>query len=335
MHIGLVYDLRQDYLAQGLSEEETAEFDSPVTIDALVETLTALGHRIDRIGNVQALVQRLACGERWDLVFNIAEGLHGLGREAVVPALLEAYDVPYTFSDPLVMTVSLHKPTTKRVLRDAGVATAPFTVVTTMEDVETVGLRYPLFAKPIAEGTSKGVTAASKVVDAAALRSVCAQLLQRYRQPVLVEEYLPGREFTVGLLGSGKDAEALGALEIVLLPQADAEVYTFQNKERCEELVEYRLATDPDAQAACAIALDAWRVLGCRDAGRVDVRFGADGHPYVIEVNPLAGLHPSHSDLPILATQLGIAYQDLIARIVAAATTRMVAKGAPRSAAVQ
>src|SRR5688572_3644321 len=129
MLIGLTYDLRQDYLDDGYTPEQTAEFDSRVTIDGIESALRDLGHQTDRIGRVTWLVERLARGDRWDLVFNIAEGLHGIGREAQVPALLDAYSIPYTFSDPLVCTISLHKPTTKRVVRDLGIPTPDFWVV--------------------------------------------------------------------------------------------------------------------------------------------------------------------------------------------------------------
>src|SRR5687768_9851913 len=129
MKIGLTYDLRQEYLAAGYSEIETAEFDRPDTIDGIDNALRELGHETDRIGHVRQLVERLASGDRWDLVFNICEGMYGRGREAQVPALLDAYDIPYTFSDPLVMALSLDKGLTKTVVRSAGIATPDFAVV--------------------------------------------------------------------------------------------------------------------------------------------------------------------------------------------------------------
>ena len=163
MHIGLTYDLRDDYLAAGYGEEETAEFDRIATIDALEGALRAGGHRTDRIGHAARLARLLTTGRRWDLVFNIAEGLHGLGREAQVPALLELYGIPYTFSDPLTMSLTLHKGLTKLVVRDAGLPTPDFAVVARLEDLAGVDLPYPLFAKPIAEGTGKGIDGASKL----------------------------------------------------------------------------------------------------------------------------------------------------------------------------
>lgn len=326
MRIGLTYDLRDDYLAEGCSPEETAEFDRPDTIEAIEAALVELGYRTERIGNARRLVERLAQGDRWELVFNIAEGLHGLAREAQVPAILDVFDIPYTFSDPLVLSLALRKDLTKTVVRQAGVATPAFALVADPADADAVDLPFPLFAKPVAEGTSKGITAASKILDRQALRRVCRELLHRFRQPVLVETFLSGREFTVGLTGTGAESEVLATVEISLLPGAEPEVYSYTNKEQCEELVRYVLVRpdDPLVERVAAMALTAWRVLGCRDGGRVDIRCDADGQPHFLETNPLPGLHPQHSDLPILCGYVGIPYADLIDRIVRSARRRMV-----------
>lgn len=325
MLIGLTYDLRADYLAAGYGEEETAEFDRPDTIEAIESALCELGHQTDRIGHGRRLVNRLAAGNRWDLVFNIAEGLYGLAREAQVPAILDLYQIPYTFSDPLVLALTLHKGLTKVVVRDAGIATPDFAVVHEAEDAERIRLPLPLFAKPLAEGTGKGITAASKIGDYESLRRICTDLLARYRQPVLVETFLPGREFTVAILGTGREAAVLGSMEVLLLPGAEADVYSYTNKERSEELCRYRLGRpdeDEEVRKAEQLALAAYRALGCRDAGRVDVRSDAQGRPNFIEVNPLAGIHPEHSDLPIICGLVGVPYRELIDRIVRSASRR-------------
>ena len=323
MRIALTYDLRDDYLAAGHSEEEAAEFDRPETIDGIAQALAALRHSPVRVGNLAALAARLLAGERWDLVFNIAEGLYGLARESQVPALLDAWRIPYTFSDPLVLALSLHKGMTKRVVRDAGVPTPDFRLVEEEADLDVVDLPVPLFCKPVAEGSSKGVTPASRVAGPDALRAVCRDLLARFRQPVLVEEYLPGRELTVGILGTGRNAVVLGVLEVLLRSGAESGIYSFHNKEHYEALVDYRVADDADARAAGEVALAAWRVLGGRDAGRVDLRFDARGRPCFLEVNPLAGLHPVRSDLAIIARRVGLGYQGLIGRIVQSAQERV------------
>jgi len=337
MRIGLTFDLRGEYLAAGYTEEETAEFDRPDTIEAIEAALQFLGHQTDRIGNLRQLVQRLAAGDRWDLVLNIAEGLHGLARESQVPAVLDAYQIPYTFSDPLVTAVCLHKGLTKLVVRQAGIPTPDFAVIESGEDAARVSLPYPLFAKPVAEGTGKGIDFRSKISDPAGLERVCNELLIRFRQPVLVETYLPGREMTIGLWGTGASAEVIGTLEICLRPSAEPHAYSYANKEACEERVEYRFvdaAGDATVREAERLALAAWRALGCRDAGRVDVRCDAAGQPQLIEVNPLAGLHPQHSDLPMLCTARGIPYVRLIERIVESALERVSPnRRQPRTAA--
>ena len=327
MQIGLTYDLRSEYLALGYTEDETAEFDRDETIEAIEASLRRLGHDTERIGHVQRLVERLAQGSRWELVFNIAEGLRGIGREAQVPAVLDAYGIPYTFSDPLVMSLTLHKGMTKRVIRDAGVPTAEFAVLEHSADAGEIRFAPPYFIKPVAEGTGKGVSPKSIVRRRKELPEACRLLLETYRQPVLVERFLPGREFTTAVIGTGRQAEVIGTMEVLLLADAEQQVYSYHNKENFEALVRYRLvqpADDPLVADIEDIALRAWRVLGCRDAGRLDLRCDKRGRPQFIEVNPLAGLHPEHSDLPIICGLVGVSFERLIARILASAEQRIL-----------
>ena len=323
MKIGITYDLREDYLAAGFSEEETAEFDSAETIQAIDETLKDLGCETDRIGNIKNLTRRLAAGDRWDMVFNIAEGLRGFGREAQVPAMLDAYDIPYTFSDPLVLSLTLHKAMTKHVVRDHGIQTPDFYLVMAEHDISGVNFPFPLFAKPVAEGTGKGVTQHSRILTKSELVSVCRRLLSTYKQPVLVETFLPGRELTVGIQGTGKDAAAIGVMEIIQRDNEEPNVYSYRNKERYEDLVDYRLMNDGIAEKAAEMALAVWRSLGCRDAGRVDLRADADDMLNFMEINPLAGLHPQHSDLCIIANMTGMSYRALIEAIISSAMARI------------
>jgi D-alanine-D-alanine ligase len=324
--IGMTYDLRSEYLAMGYSLDETAEFDKEETITAIESTLSDLGHRPERIGHARQLAAALLSGKRWDLVFNIAEGMHGMGREALVPALLDLYGIPYTFSDPLVMSLTLHKGMTKRVIRDAGVPTADFFVAQDAGDAGEVSFDPPFFVKPVAEGTGKGISAASIVRNREGLEAACAYCIRTYRQPAIIEPYLSGREFTAGIIGTGKDARILGIMEVHLKETAEPGVYSYVNKEEFEDRVTYRLIppnTDPAASEAEAVSLAAWRVLGCRDAGRVDIRCDANGKAQFMEVNPLAGIHPHHSDLPIICNLAEIPYRSLIDGIVSSAMSRI------------
>ncbi len=315
MRIGLTYDLACDWAEEGLAAEDLAEFDAPETIDAIAEFVRASGHVVARIGRAQALVPLLAAGERWDLVFNICEGARGAGREALVPALLDSYAVPYTFSDPLVLALALHKGHTKRLLRDGGLPTAPFAVLGSGAD--RPGIPFPLFVKPVAEGTGKGIDGASLCRDTAELESATARLVARFGQEVLAEAYLPGREFTVGVLGGGPGARIIGVMEILA-----AVPYGFETKKNYQGRVAYRLADDAEAARAGQAALAAWRVLGGRDAGRIDLKSDAHGNPMLLEINPLAGLHPIDSDLTILARLAGHTHDWLLEQIFVAACER-------------
>jgi len=322
MRVGITFDLIEDYRSLGLGEEETAEFDSIETVEAIEEALCAEGFETERIGGIMNLVRSVARGKTWGIVFNIAEGLNGPGREAQVPALLDACSVPYTFSDPVVLGLTLHKGLTKHVLRDYGISTAPFAVAENAEDLYTVKLEFPLFLKPVSEGTGKGISVLSIVYDRQSLLSIGKGILERFRQPVLVERYLPGREFTVGILGTGSSAEVLPVMEILFQKGADCDVYSYRNKKHYKEAVKYRLIEDEQAEECRSLALKTWQCLGCRDGGRIDIRLDADGVPNVMEINPLPGLHPVDSDLPISCKHAGIGYQALIGRIMKSALER-------------
>ena len=326
MKIGLTYDLRSEYLAMGYSMDETAEFDRDDTITAIETALHQLGHDTRRIGNARALIQQLSAGDDWDLVFNIAEGLHGIAREAQVPAILDIYDIPYTFSDPMVMSLTLHKAMTKRVIRDAGLATTDFFLLNTPFEIDQIHFDPPYFIKPVAEGTGKGTSGKSIIHDKKNMEEACKFLLDTYKQAVLVEPYLPGREFTTGVVWTGGASRILGTMEIHLLETAEQGVYSHTNKEYFEDRVRYSLARpedDPLIGEVEALVLASWKLLECRDAGRMDIRCDGQGKPMFMEINPLAGLHPKHSDLPILCGLLGIPYLALIETILHSAMVRV------------
>lgn len=327
MKIGLCFDLRQEWLDKGYSLEQTAEFDSPETVDALETTLQGLGFTVERIGGAQALARALGLGARWDMVFNIAEGLHGPGRESLAPALLEAWQIPCVFSDSLVTALCLHKAMAKHVVRDLGLPTPDFQLLHNAAEVQDCSLGFPVFAKPVAEGTGKGIGGASICHDQAQLAAVCTCLLRRFEQPVLVEELLQGREFTVGLTGTGVHAKVLGVMEVLTDPNQEQGSYGFHNKANYESFVSYALCSADDHQAkrAAEVALAAYRGLGLCDGGRLDLRAmsqSPDSEVHFIEANPLAGLHPRHSDLPILCRLAGVSYEGLLALIMDAALQR-------------
>ena len=323
LQIALTYDHKEDYLAAGFTPEAVMEFDGEETIAALESSLLALGHRVERVGRGVDLARRLAAGERWDLVFNIAEGVRGRSREAQVPAVCEMFDQPYTFSDPLTCAVTLDKSLAKRLVRDHGLPTADFSLVECLDDLEKVSLEGPLFVKPAAEGSSKGITGRSKVETRAELQALCAELLGTFRQPLLVEPFLPGRELTVGIVGNGAAAAAVGVMEISFVGGDERHAYTAANKDDFEARVSYQLPNgEPVSERARQIALAAYRALSCRDAARIDLRCDAAGEPQFLEANPLPGLNPHSGDLPIMSRLAGLSHAELLGRIVDAARER-------------
>jgi D-alanine-D-alanine ligase len=319
--VGLCYDLREDHVAAGLSPEEAAELDCEETIAAIEGAVRAMGLRTVRIGHGRALCQRLVAGERWDLVFNIAEGLRGRSREAQVPAILELYEIPYTFSDPLTCAATLDKAVAKILVRGAGLNTPDFAVIRSIADLAQLELPMPVFAKPLQEGTGIGIGPSSRIDDPCLLGARVTELLQRHRQPVLVERFLPGREFTTGVVGTGADARVVGTMELSV--DASAGDYGYAAKQDWQRLVAYRVPEPgPLVEAVERLALDAYRALECRDGSRVDLRLDHDGVPAFIEVNPLPGLNPVYSDLPMLARMHGVGFEELIAAIVRSAMAR-------------
>lgn len=320
--VGLTYDLKEDYLRMGYTNEQVAEFDAPETIDALENAITSLGFEVIRIGNIFGLVNFLNVGNRCDLVFNICEGMYGIAREAQVPCLLDAYRIPYVFSEPDILNLTLDKGLTKLILRQAGILTADFKVVNQLTDLQNIDIPFPMFVKPVAEGTSKGIDGFSLVDNQLQLEESVDYLLKTFRQPVLVESFLPGREFTVGITGSGDDTKALGTLEIVLNEHAPHPIYSYSVKKNWEKYASYKIAVDPVGLKCAEMAIEVWKIIKGKDAGRVDFRIDSSGNPNFIEVNPLAGLNPTYSDLPILARLMGITYLQLISEIMNSALKR-------------
>lgn len=332
-------------------DDEFAEWDSAATIDAVADALSALG-AVVRLEATADFPERLRAerARGLDIVFNIAEGMGGVNREAHVPAICEFYGVPYSGSDPFTLSLCLDKARTKETLAYHGVPTAPFGVVRAASDIETlrsaVGssraprahgrelLSFPLFVKPIHEGSSKGITERNYCETAEDLERQVAFLLETYGQPVLVEEFLPGREFTCAVLGNGARARVLPIVGINFgaLPTGALPVYGFEAKwvwdrpDNPLEMFECPAVVDDALRRAIEdVTLRAYRALGCRDWSRVDVRLDADGVPNVVEVNPLPGILPDAADnscFPKAARAAGIGYDSLIQSCLALAAER-------------
>ena len=311
-------------ITQLIARDEFAEWDAPATIDAVESALSQLG-KVVRLEATEDFPENLRQA-RPDIVFNMAEGFRGVNREAHVPAICEFFGIPYSGSDPFALTLCLDKAKTKETLSFHGIPTPQFAVVASLSDFEsrTADLELPLFVKPLHEGSSKGITDKNLCWDRAHLRRQTRFLLENYKQPVLVEEYLPGREFTCAVLGNGDEATVLPivAMNFEALPKGALPIYTFDAKFvwdrpeapldifQCPARITKELQTSIER-----VTFDAIRALGCRDWARIDVRLDAAGNPNVLEVNPLPGILPDPADnscLPKAARAAGIGYDELI-----------------------
>ena len=328
MRVAVTYNLRRGALPGadgGARVGVQAEYDTEETVLALCAALEAGGHQAPRVEADADFPARLAA-LRPDFVFNIAEGSGGPGREAQVPAVCELLGLPYTGSGVLALALGLDKAMTKRVLTACGVPTPRFVVVPPGVAFDAPDLQPPLFVKPLAEGSSMGVTPRSLVHDQAAAATQVAEVHAAYGEPALVEAFLPGREFTVGLLGN-RSPQVLPIMEIdfAAVPPGYPPVYTYQFKREWDADRFYRCPAPLEAglqRELQRLALAAFAALGCRDVGRVDLRLDARGQAQVIEVNPLPGLVPDFSDLPRQAAVAGMGYAQLVAAILDHARTR-------------
>jgi D-alanine-D-alanine ligase len=321
-------------IAELIARDEFAEWDSPTTIAAVEAALSRLG-KVVRLEAKEDFPERLRQANP-DIVFNIAEGFHGVNRESHVPAICEFYGIPYSGSDPFTLTLCLDKARTKETLTFHGIPTPRFAVVDRVEDLGAVTeqLAFPLFVKPLHEGSSKGITDANLCFDRGHLSRQTAFLLENYRQPVLVEEYLPGKEFTCAVVGNGDEAVVLPivGMNFETLPKGALPIYSFDAKfvwdrpENPLDIFQCPARITRELQASIErVTLDAFRVLGCRDWARIDVRLDASGKPNVLEVNPLPGILPDPADnscLPKAARAAGIGYEELIQNCLKYAAAR-------------
>src|ERR1700716_1985902 len=307
------------------ADDEYAEWDSAETIAAVERALARHGEVV-RLEATDDFPQRLR-EARPEIVFNIAEGLRGPNREAHVPAICEFYGVAYSGSDPFTLALCLDKARTKEILRAHGVPTADWWLLRSVSEITKIPARArnaPLFAKPVHEGSSKGITERNFVATPDALAPIVAELLERYQQPVLVETFLPGAEFTCGVLGNGAEARVLplGGINFGALPTGALPIYGFEAKwlwDRPDEPLAIFECPARIPDAVCeeieSVVRGTFSALGCRDWARIDVPLAPPRHPNIVEVNPLPGILPDPSDnscLPKAARAAGLDYDALI-----------------------
>jgi D-alanine-D-alanine ligase len=347
MHVALLANLKKNApTLPGMSPDHWDDLDSDETIQAISDALEAGGHHVTFLEGDVTLFDNLRRVEP-DICFNICEGHFGDGREAQVPAILEALRLPYTGSRVLTLALALDKPMTKRVLAYHNLPTPPFQVLERVDEPLDPGMHFPLFVKPSREGTGMGISAESIIRDENQLHAQLRRIFERYDEPALVERFIEGREVTVGVVGNltppvawriPEDEEAprisrglhfFPTLEVDMAayPAEEAGIYTSRIKVELAHEFHYLCPAplnEEQVEELNWLTAATFRVTGCLDVARVDFRLDAnDGHkPYILEVNPLPGLNPHYSDLCIEAAADGWSYQELVNRILEEAIER-------------
>ncbi len=333
LRVGFTFNVKRIKPTIDAAEDSEAEYDSPTTLQAIREAIASWGHDVVDLEASPELPSILAASPV-DIVFNIAEGFRGRNRESQVPALLELLDIPYTGSDPATLSLALDKALAKKIVRQAGINTPMFQLMTTgKERLDKQFVEWPLMVKPVAEGSSKGVLRKSVCQNEAEVREVVREMVGKYQQPALIEEYVGGREFTVGLLGERRP-KVLPPMEIVFLDKSDkTPVYRFEDKLETNDRIRYDVPAKLDPgqlERLKTAARGAFMALGARDVARIDFRMDEKGRLYFLECNPLPGLTPGWSDLVLIAKGAGMDYRTLIGEILSGAIRRYKEREARR-----
>ena len=324
--IGVAYNLKHAESSKNTVPDEQAEYDSMGTVLAIESAIRSLGHSTVLLEADETFPQKLQL-EKPDLVFNIAEGRGGRAREAQVPALLNLYTIPFTGSDETTLCLSLDKALTKRLLSTYRIPTPKYRLYTPGESIRTAGLKFPVIVKPNAEGSSKGIADVCIAKNSAELKSLVQKNFALYGGDVLAEEFLSGREFTVGLVGNGETLRVFPPMEIVYhkSPIEGYNVYNYTVKQEYQSYVTYQCPAEiPQKmeQELIRLSKKIFQALNCRDFARIDFRADDSGKLYFIEINPLPGLAPHYSDYPMLAEFCGVSHENLVCEVLKAGASR-------------
>jgi len=322
--VGLTYDLKTDYqFKEGDPADANAEFDHASTIDVIAAAIEANGFKLKRIGNATRLLEQIDNLDV-DIVFNISEGLGGRNRESQVPILLEMAGVPFVGSDALTLGITLDKIMAKKVFISEGISTPKFFEIKNIEGLKDADhLRFPLIVKPRFEGSSKGLSDNSRVADMGGLKKQAELIVNTYKQPALVEEFITGQEFTVAVVGN-TPAQAFPVVQVEIDGSVDLgdKFYTFARiaSDRLRYVCPARISKELTKKIQ-DMAVRAYDSVDCLDFGRVDFRVDKNGQPYVLEINPLPSLS-TEDVFQLISNVTGITYQEMIGKILGCALKR-------------
>lgn len=323
--VGLTYDLKTDYkFKAGDPPDANAEFDHPLTIGVIADAIKSQGVKVKKIGNVLNLLEKINKLDV-DIVFNISEGASGRNRESQVPMLLEMAGIPYVGADALTLALTLDKIMAKKVFIADKIPTPKFLEIKDINSFneDTDHLKYPLIVKPRFEGSSKGLNDKSKVENVEDLKKQAAYIIETYKQPALIEEFISGQEFTVLVVGND-NPEALPVVQIKIDGRLMLNDKFYSFARITSDKLEYICPAKVSAELTKKIqdlAVKTYNAVECVDFGRVDFRVDKDGNPYVLEINPLPSLS-TEDVFPIIAKEMGITYEGIIGKILASAFKR-------------
>ncbi len=316
--VGLTYDLKTDYeFKAGDPPDASAEFDHPTTIDLIAEAIKSQGFKVKRIGNAASLLEKINNIDV-DIVFNISEGVSGRNRESQVPILLEMAGIPFVGADALSLGLTLDKIMAKKIFIAEGIPTPKFLEIKSFDSFTDMDhLKFPLIVKPRFEGSSKGLNENSRVENMEELKNQAQYIINTYKQPALIEEFICGQEFTVAIIGNAPP-EVMPVVQIKIdgRLKLNNKFYTFARitSNRLEYICPAHIVLELNKKIS-ELALKAYNAVECYDFGRIDFRVDNEGNPYVLEINPLPSLS-TEDVFPIVANQAGLSYEQLIGKIL-------------------
>lgn len=321
--VGLTYNLKKGIKSE--VEDLEAEYDNIETVNAIKDALEKLNCKVELLEADEGILKKLSSAKT-DIVFNIAEGIYGRGREAQVPALLNFLRIPFVGSDETTLCVALDKALAKRLLATYKIKTPKFQVINDPGNRINGKLHYPVIVKPNAEGSSKGISDLALADNPEELKKVLGINFAAYGQSMLVEEFVPGREFTVGLVGNGDDVRVFPPMEISYRSkERKNRIYSYSVKRNYKKFIDYHCPAkfEPGQEEKIInTARKIFKVLECKDFARIDFRMSTQGEIYFIEINPLPGLAPGYSDYPMIAEFCGISHGELIKLVLNSALKR-------------
>lgn len=323
--ICIVYNLKRKVESE--VEDEQAEYDDFSTVTSIQKVFEKNGYITELVEENENIAENFKKAHP-DVIFNIAEGTAGRSREGQVPALAEILNIPCSGSDATTLCIALDKALTKRIVSTYQVKSPDSVIISSEKDIDECNLNFPLIVKPLAEGSSKGISDISIVKNKAELKKLALANVVTYGERMMAEEYIKGREFTVGIVGNGSDTFVFTPMEIIFRKPTQDEfcVYSFNVKKDYKKFIEYKCPPEMDMSIINKMkenALKVFNALECKDFARVDFRTDKNGEPYFIEINPLPGLAPSYSDFPMLAEFCGLDYEAIVMKVLDSTLKRL------------